>query len=412
MVKKRRESRRESFTDRRLEAWQEPGRYFDTKTDGLGLRIERTGSKIFFWWRSAENTTIWKTLGPWPTLRLESAREEAEKNNVMLSEWKKTGGPNPFKTSQRSDVPTFKELVDAYVENQIRPNALNPARAEYEVRQMTAKYFSAWLDLPVDKITVEHVLEAKRACGKYRYAQRAVVGLARTLFNWCAGSRDGKVNLWKVENPAADVSVPKKEKRKRFLQPDELIRFNEELEKEKHKDLRDVLTLLLATGARKSNVYEMCWSDVSFERGNWHIPRSKSGESYEVKLMPAAVRVLERRRREIPESEVYVFPAASSSGHITDVKKRWVEFRKRCKFPDIRLHDIRRTTGSYLAISGVSLQQIGAVLGHKSLGSTEIYSQLHNEAVTKALETGDTTMQRMMQQAKKRMKPKQLPASR
>lgn len=69
----------------------------------------------------------------------------------------------------------------------------------------------------------------------------------------------------KVANPAADISVPKKKKRKRFLQPDEMVRFNDELEKEEHEVLRDVLTLLLATGARKSNVYAMRWADISFE---------------------------------------------------------------------------------------------------------------------------------------------------
>jgi integrase len=140
---------------------------------------------------------------------------------------------------------------------------------------------------------------------------------------------------------------------------------------------------------------------------------SKSGESYEINLMPAALKVLERRRREIAETETFVFPARSESGHVCDVKKRWFEFRKSCGLPDVRLHDLRRTRGSYLAISGVSLQQIGAVLGHKSLGSTEIYSRLHNEAITKALETGDRTMTRMMRQAEKRIeakKPAQLTA--
>lgn len=416
MVKtQRRKSNRESFTDRRLGAWQDPGRYFDLKTDGLGLRIENTGAKTFFWWRTAGKMTIWKTLGPWPTVSLDTAREQAEKNNVLLTEWKKTGGANPFKTPQRGDVPTFRELVEAYCVNQIRPNTQNPTRAEYEVRQMTRKYFSSWLDLPVDKVTVEHVLEAKRACGKGRYAQRAVVGLARTLFNWSSGKGDGKLNLWKVENPAVDVSVPKKEKRKRFLQPAELVKFNEELKKEEHGDFRDVLTLLLATGARKSNVYEMRWRDVSFELRNWHIPRSKSGESYEVNLMPAAIQVLERRRGEIPEDAkndaVYVFPSTGKSGHLTDIKKRWVEFRKRCGLLDVRLHDLRRTKGSYAAISGETLQKIAALLGHKSLGSTEIYARLNQESAREASEASDAEMQRMMAQARKRMKPKQLPAS-
>jgi len=279
--------------------------------------------------------------------------------------------------------------------------------------QMVKKRFGAWLDRPIDGITVEDVLALKQACGKKRYAVRAHVKFVSTLFNWSAGSRDGKINFWKVANPAADVSVPKKEKRKRFLQPDELVRFNAELEKEEHKVLVDVLTLLLATGARKSNVYAMRWQDVSFELRRWSVPMSKSGVGYEINLTTAALKVLERRRREIAETETFVFPARSKSGHLCDVKKQWARFRKDCGLSDVRLHDLRRTRGSYLAISGVSLQQIGAVLGHKSLGSTEVYAQLHNEATAKALETGDAMMQKMMRQARKRIerKPAQLTAA-
>lgn len=118
-------------------------------------------------------------------------------------------------------------------------------------------------------------------------------------------------------------------------------------------------------------------------------------------LVPAALKALERRRGEVAEEEPFVFPARSTSGHVCDVKKHWVAFRERCGFPDVRLHDLRRTRGSYLAISGGSLQKIGAVLGHKSLGSTEVYAQLHSEATEKALETGDRTMQRRMRQAEK-----------
>ena len=57
-----------------------------------------------------------------------------------------------------------------------------------------------------------------------------------------------------------------------------------------------------------------------------------------------------------------------------------------------------------MAISGVSLQQIGAVLGHRSLGSPEIYARLHQESLRKATESGSAAMQRMTKQARKRMK--------
>jgi integrase len=165
-----------------------------------------------------------------------------------------------------------------------------------------------------------------------------------------------------------------------------------------------VLTLLLSTGARKSSVYAMRWQDVSFELCNWTIPMSKSGESYEVPLTAAAMEVLERRRREAKEGAVFVFPAHSRTGHINDIKKRWAIFRKAAGLGDVRLHDLRRTRGSYCAIGGESLQKIAAVLGHKSIQSTQIYARLMEETASSTSLVADETMKKMMGEARKRAK--------
>jgi integrase len=407
-------TKRLSFTEGKVAGFktsEKTVKIYDSQVQHLGVKLLPNGRRVYFWWRSVDGKPLWKTIGDSPEIQLGDARSKAQSYDILLANWKKDGcvGENPFKLQTRANVPTFSELVESYIANHLRENSLNPKRAEYGTRQMVKKRFGSWLDRPVDEITVDDVLAVKGACGKKKYAARAHVQFVSTLFNWSSGKQDGKINFWDVENPAEDISVPKKEKRKRFLQPEELVRFNAELEKEEHLVLRDVLVLLLATGARKSNVYAMRWQDVSVELKKWHVPMSKSGEDYEVQLMPAALKVLERRRREIAGTEIFVFPSRAKSGHLMDVKKQWVRFRKSGGFADVRLHDLRRTRGSYLAISGVSLQQIGKVLGHKSLGSTEVYAQLHSEATAKALETGDRKMKLLTRQAEKRIA--QLPAS-
>lgn len=417
-------TKRVYFTERRLEALDGGAKravIYDGRVRELGLKVE-SGKKVFFWFRSVPHENApdragrpcWKTIGPWPDVALDDARLKAAQYNALLANWRKDGckPPDPFRVQPTSTVPTFGELVEAYILHHLRDATLHPVTAELNMRYVIKKYFTAWLARPLDTITVADVLAAKQVCGRQKYAANGVVEMARRLFNWCAGRRDGKVNFWPVAaNPAASVSVHeiRDRQRRRFLQPAELVRFNEELEKEQHRDLRDVLVLLLATGARKGNVYEMRWQDISFDLARWNVPTSKSGEGYQVNLTPAAVKVLERRRRAASPDDMWIFPANSKSGHIVDVKKVWMEFRKRCGFPDVRLHDLRRTRGSYLAIGGVSLQQIGAALGHKSMGSTAIYARLHDEAIAKALTTGDATMARMMAQSKKRTR-KELPA--
>lgn len=395
----------------KLPVGKEREQIYDTEVTGFGVRVEPNGRKSFFWYAKINAIPRFRALGEFPAISVKEARDKARVWAGKGSHWKQNGyeGDDPFEKKRRSlpaTTPLFRQLLEAYIAHHVRGTALHPARAEYDLRNLVKNHLSGWLDWPLDRISTEHVLEARNKVGrKYKYMANSIVETARKLFNWSAGKNDdGKLNFWKMENPAAEIKLYDKDKRKRFLQPDELVKFNKELKKEKHVDTRDAITLLLATGARKANVYEMEWRDVSFELRVWTVPRSKSGESYVVNLTPAALEVLERRRREIPESERWVFPASSATGHIADIKKRWKLFCKRAGFPDLRLHDLRRTRGSYLAIGGVSLQQIGEALGHKSLGSTQVYAQLHNQAIREALEVGDTTMERMMQSAKKRLK--------
>ena len=59
--------------------------------------------------------------------------------------------------------------------------------------------------------------------------------------------------------------------------------------------------------------------------------------------------------------------------------------KKRIGVYDIRMHDLRRTLGSYMAISGISLPIIGKALNHKSQVLTAIYARLSHDPVIDAV---------------------------
>lgn len=59
---------------------------------------------------------------------------------------------------------------------------------------------------------------------------------------------------------------------------------------------------------------------------------------------------------------------------------------------DIRLHDIRRTFGSYQALTGASLITIGKSLGHKSPAATQIYARLNSDNVRASIEKAKSAM--------------------
>jgi integrase len=78
---------------------------------------------------------------------------------------------------------------------------------------------------------------------------------------------------------------------------------------------------------------------------------------------------------------------SARDSHRADFKTEWEEVRKAAGIPDVTLHDLRRTAGSYMAQAGVPLQVIGDILGHQHPSITKVYARLSDENERDALET-------------------------
>ena len=389
--------------------------HYDDAGGSFGVRVEsaKLGGRLnYFFRKKVGGRVYYKSLGECGIVALREARDQAHTLSAKAIAWKNAGYPadaNPF--ARRADIntkpvaakcPTFRELLDAYCIQHIRQHSHRPERAELRVLAL-AKYLRSWNDRGIDTITVGDVLQVKNAQGDHRHQANRIIEFLRALFNWSAKSTDGKINFWKVENPAKDVSRYKEVPRERFIRPEELAKFNEELKAEPDADLRDFIVLALNTGARRGDVLSMAWTDILWEAHSWRVPQPKNATPYEISLLPVVMEVLKRRRAEIADSEPYVFPGDGRTGHLVDVKKRWQEFRKRAGVPDLRVHDIRRSCGAFLAMAGVGLPAVGQALGHKSLQSTQIYARFDNTAVRDARELGQKKMIKMMKQAQRRL---------
>lgn len=77
----------------------------------------------------------------------------------------------------------------------------------------------------------------------------------------------------------------------------------------------------------------------------------------------------------IPHPESYVFPAPCGTKPI-DIRTAWETAVRKAELEDFHFHDLRHTTASYLRIAGHSLEDIGDVLGHRSLTVTRRYAHL------------------------------------
>ena len=167
--------------------------------------------------------------------------------------------------------------------------------------------------------------------------------------------------------------------------------FFTELANDSSEDFKHFVLLSLLTGARRINVMSARWEDIDLSRAVWRIPdeSSKNGDVMTVTLGAEAVQIFEVRN---PQKTGFVFPAQSASGHITPPKKRWQALIDRCGIADLHIHDLRRSLGSWQAITGASLVIIGKSLGHKSADATMIYARLHNDPVRASVSTATSAM--------------------
>src|SRR6185503_15245564 len=88
----------------------------------------------------------------------------------------------------------------------------------------------------------------------------------------------------------------------------------------------------------------------------------------------------------------YVFPGSGKSGHLEEPKKGWQRILTRAGIADLRIHDLRRTLGSWQAKQGASLTIIGKSLNHKNQNTTAIYARLDLDPVRDSVNAATTAM--------------------
>jgi integrase len=134
----------------------------------------------------------------------------------------------------------------------------------------------------------------------------------------------------------------------------------------------------------------MRWGELNLEQGTWKIPRTKTEDSQTVTLPLEAIEVLRARKRET--SSVFVFPGNGRTGHLVEPKTGWKRILERAGIKDLRIHDLRRTLGSWQAITGSSLPIIGKSLNHKNASTTQIYARLNLDPVRESVQKATVAM--------------------
>ena len=183
-----------------------------------------------------------------------------------------------------------------------------------------------------------------------------------------------------VNRKVTPIRRPNSEYRTReYLLPNEVEKLIEAAKQNRwgHRDSTMILTAY-RHGLRVSELIDLRWEQIDFNTANLHVRRIKHGTPSTHPINGDELRALRRLQREQNPKSAFVF-ASERKSPFTPSGFAWII--KQCGIKanlefQCHPHNLRHSTGFYLANKGIDTRAIQAYLGHKNIQHTVLYSTL------------------------------------
>ena len=355
---------------------------WDSAVTGLGLRVYPSGKKAFLVSYRVHGRKRRMTLGSFGTITLDQARRKARRELGKVAD-----GRDPLgEREQKAQGETFEDLMKKYIEDYAKgpqfPKKPRKKTWKADEDRLERHVPRGWKGRKVDDIERWEVERLHNQIGAlYLYEANRLLSLLGKMFRLA--------KVWgfikpTADNPAEGIERYKEHKRKRWLTPEELPGLAKAIDAEGNIYVRAAIWLYLLTGLRKSELLEGKRDDVDWERGQLRLPETKSGDEQIAALSAPALAILQALPRQ--EGNPYILPGAKKGHHLVNIDKPWRRIRKAAGVDDVRLHDLRRTVGSWLTQGGVDLNRIKDALRHANIETTLIYARLGEDAAKPVME--------------------------
>ena len=188
----------------------------------------------------------------------------------------------------------------------------------------------------------------------------------------CLKSIFNKAIKWgKAEhNPVKGVTMLKENNmRVRYLEKEEIARLLSNCS----GYIKSIVIVALNTGMRKGEILGLKWQDIDFRRDIIYLLDTKNKENREVPMNEMAKDALLKTKRR--GNSPYVF-GSENGKRFRDVRKSFFTALNKSGIINFVFHSLRHTFASHLVMSGVDLNTVRELLGHKSIRMTLRYSHL------------------------------------
>ncbi len=348
---------------------------WDSMITGFGVRLYPSGKKSFVLsYRKGKRKRL-LVLGQYGKITLDKARDLAQKRLAELVD----GNDPAEQKKQLANEKTVRELCRVYMNKHAKPHKKSWKDDE---RRIKVFIIPDWGQRQVLSITKNDVSDLHHKIGlSRRYEANRTLALASKMFELAI---DWGFLKETDANPAKRVKKFKESKRDRWVTPEEMPELARAINQENNLYAKNAIWLYLYTGVRKSELLQAKWEDVDLFENELRLPETKSGRTHYIHLSEPAIEILKKLPKE--KGNPYIFPGKITGKHLINIEKSWRRIREQAGLDDVRLHDLRRTVGSWLAQSGKSLHLIGSILNHSNESTTAIYARFGKSSAIEALE--------------------------
>ncbi|MBI1320211.1 MAG: tyrosine-type recombinase/integrase [Candidatus Hydrogenedens sp.] len=342
-------------------------------TECIGLRFNKSKNGRCFWffryrWRGRKRAL---KLGEFPGMNLRHARERAWEMRGMMAR-----GEEPREAFERlANTVTFGEFTEEHYLPHARNTVRRPDVIESRLNTGALPHFR---DRRLDSITTRDVQQfhAKVREGRSPTTANHHLIVLKAMLNlavkWEMIARNPCIGVKKFQEPQG---------RDRYLTQDEVKRFLAALEGAENPVVASGLRMLLFTGLRCREVYDLRWDDVDLEAQSILLRMTKSGKSRRVYLSAAAMDEILLMQSQRKKGHPYVFPGKLANKPVAQPNRTFKTACKRAKISDMRIHDLRHTFASHMVQSGASLFEVQKSLGHSSSQMTQRYAHLADSSL-------------------------------
>jgi integrase len=322
---------RTKLTEQRIADLPNPSRgasyTYDSLAPSLSIRVTAAGVRSFVVVKKINGKTNRITLGRFPGLRLDDARQAARR---IAGELAQGNDPVALLKAARARKVTLADLWPAYLAHLKQRNrtwARDHERWEKVVspamgRKALSDIGRADCQALIDKIGVYRPISANRLASFLSAFLNFAVRTDRLL-----------------QNPAKGLIRFQEVARARIIKTDELQRLLNAIETE-GEPWASVFKMLLFTGARRGSVVGMRWEDIDLASAMWTIPAkaAKNKTATPLPLTEPAIALLGQRMKSWA-GEPWVFPSSIGDGHVVGLPKAWARILKRAEITGLRIHE-------------------------------------------------------------------------